>query len=237
MSLKIGLIIPAFNEESSIGLVLESLPTNLLNQIIVVDNASEDRTAAVAVEYGAQVVRENRRGYGSACLKGITELSPETEVVVFLDGDFSDYPEELPKLLKPVNEEGADLVIGSRMQGKRRPDALFPQAYWGNKLAVFLINIFWGYRYTDLGPFRAIRYQALQKIEMQDQNFGWTVEMQIKAITRGLTIREVPVNYRKRIGVSKISGTFSGTVKAGIKILYTIGKYYLSEKKAAACLG
>jgi hypothetical protein len=118
------------------------------------------------------------------------------------------------------------------MQGKRKPDALLPQAYWGNRLAAFLIKVFWGYRYTDLGPFRAIRYQALKKIEMQDRDFGWTVEMQIKAITRGLKIREIPVSYRKRIGVSKITGTFSGTVKAGIKILYTIGKYFLSEKKS-----
>jgi glycosyltransferase involved in cell wall biosynthesis len=231
---KIGLIIPAFNEESSIGLVLDSLPTDLLNQVIVVDNASDDHTAAVAAQHGAQVVRENKRGYGSACLKGISQLSLETDIVVFLDGDFSDYPEELPKLLKPISEEGADLVIGSRMQGKQRPDALLPQAYWGNRLAVFLIRLFWGYRYTDLGPFRAIRNQALKKIAMQDQDFGWTVEMQVKAITRGLKIREVPVCYRKRIGKSKISGTFSGTVKAGMKILYTIGKYVLSEKKTAA---
>ncbi len=232
MNPKISLIIPAYNEESSIGLVLDALPKNLLHQVIVVDNASDDSTARVAEEFGACVVREDRRGYGSACLKGISELSPETEIVVFLDGDFSDYPQELPGLLQPIIEGGADMVIGSRMRGNREPGALLPQAYWGNQLATFLIRVFWGYQYTDLGPFRAIRYKALKKIGMQDINFGWTVEMQIKAITHGLKIKEVPVSYRKRVGESKITGTLSGTVKAGYKILYTIAKYYLAEKKA-----
>lgn len=225
MNPKISLIIPAYNEESSIGLVLDSLPKNLLNQIIVVDNASDDSTARVAGKCGAQVVREERRGYGSACLKGISELSPDTEIVVFLDGDFSDHPEELPDLLKPIIEKEADMVIGSRMLGVREPGALLPQAYWGNRLAVFLIRLFWGFGYTDLGPFRAIRYQALKEINMVDVDFGWTVEMQIKAITHGLKIKEVPVSYRKRTGKSKITGTLSGTVKAGFKILYTIAKY------------
>lgn len=230
---KTSLIIPVYNEESSIGLVLDSLPSDLLHEIIVVDNGSSDQTAVIAAGKGARVVREDRKGYGSACLKGITRLSPETEIVVFLDGDYSDHPEELPGLLLPIIEEGADMVIGSRMRGKREPGALLPQAYWGNQLAVFLIRTLFGYRYTDLGPFRAIRYQALKKIKMQDRNFGWTVEMQIKAVTRGLKIREIPVSYRKRVGQSKITGTISGTLKAGIKILYTIGKYYRAEKKAA----
>ncbi len=227
-----GLIIPAYNEETSIGLVLDSLPKNLLNQIIVVDNNSDDSTARVAAQFGAQVVREERRGYGSACLKGISELSPDTEIVVFLDGDFSDHPQELPDLIKPIIEESADMVIGSRMRGIREPGALFGVAYWGNRLAVFLIRVFWGFSYTDLGPFRAIRYQALKKIGMCDQDFGWTVEMQIKAIRHGLKIKEVPVSYRKRVGESKITGTLSGTVKAGTKILYTIAKQYLAEKKS-----
>ena len=235
MSLKTSLIIPAFNEESSIGLVLEKLPKFLLSQIIVVDNASDDNTAIVAAKHGANVVFENQRGYGIACLKGISSLLPETDIVVFLDGDFSDYPEELPNLIQPILKGEVDLVIGSRMRGQREPGALLPQAYWGNRLAVFLIRFFWGYKYTDLGPFRAISYQALKKIDMQDKNFGWTVEMQIKAITNGLKIKEIPVSYRKRIGESKITGTFSGTVKAAIKILYTIGKYYLAEKKTINC--
>ena len=232
MQPKISLIIPAYNEESSIGLVLESLPKKILDQIIVVDNASDDRTAEVAAQYGGKVVREERRGYGSACLRGISELSPETDIVVFLDGDFSDYPEELPNLIQPIIEGDADMVIGSRMRGNREPGALLPQAYWGNRLATFLIRVFWGYQYTDLGPFRAIRYPALKEITMVDVGFGWTVEMQIKAITRDLKIKEVPVSYRKRVGKSKITGTVSGTVKAGFKILYTIAKYYLADKKS-----
>ena len=188
------------------------------------DNGSTDRTAEVAASLGARVVREARRGYGSACLRGIAEARAP-DVVVFLDGDFSDYPEEMTGLLQPIQNEQADLVIGSRTLGKREKDALPAHARFGNRLASLLIRWFFGHRYTDLGPFRAIRYSSLMTLQMTDSNFGWTVEMQIKALGRGLRVQEVAVSYRKRIGQSKISGTIAGSVKAGMKIIWTIFKY------------
>jgi len=222
----ISVIIPAYNEENSIGRVLNDLPQDKLKEIIVVNNASTDNTAEVARINGAKVVEESCRGYGAACLRGISEVS-SSDIVVFVDGDYSDYPEELDQLIKPITENRADFVLGSRMIYPESREALLPQARYGNKLATFLIYIFFGYRFTDLGPFRAIRFDSLKQINMVDTDFGWTVEMQIKAIKNNLRIEEIPVHYRKRIGISKITGTISGTFKAGVKIMYTIFKYLL----------
>lgn len=227
MPSRISVIIPAFNEEQSIGLVLTALPQNQIHEIIVVDNNSTDNTSRFAHEKGARVVEEKHKGYGSACLKGISELD-NPDIVVFLDGDFSDYPEEIEKLVAPIVSGEMDFVLGSRMILPESRLALLPQSRYGNQLAVFLIRMFFSHQYTDLGPFRAIRYNSLKSICMQDTNFGWTVEMQIKAVQKGLRILEIPVKYRDRIGVSKITGTFSGTVKAGTKIIYTIFKYLLT---------
>lgn len=222
---RIGVIIPAFNEEQSIALVLDSIP-RCVHDIVVVDNGSIDGTPAAATGAGATVLREPRKGYGFACLKGIEYLQQRNiDVVVFLDGDFSDYPEELTDVIRPIQEEGYEMVIGSRLLGKREPGALLPQALIGNWLATMLIRLFWGYRFTDLGPFRAVRMSALLRMKMRDPTFGWTVEMQIKAAKLGLDCVEVPVRYRRRIGSSKVTGTISGTVKASLKILYTIFKY------------
>ena len=221
-----SIIIPAYNEESSIGLVLDALPQEKLHEIIVVDNGSTDATARVAQEHGARVVKEPRKGYGSACLKGIDELDAP-DIVVFIDGDFSDFPEEIVLLIRPIETGEKDFVLGSRMILPKSQSALLPQARYGNRLAVFLIKLFFKHEFTDLGPFRAIRYSSLMSIGMKDMDFGWTVEMQIKAVRNGLRIREVPVNYRKRIGISKITGTVLGTFRAGTKIIYTIFKYLL----------
>ena len=223
---RISIIIPAYNEESSIGLVLDALPQEKLHEIIVVDNGSTDATARVAQEHGARVVKEPRKGYGSACLKGIDELDTP-DIVVFIDGDFSDFPEEIVLLIGPIETGEKDFVLGSRMVLPKSQLALLPQARYGNRLAVFLIKLFFKHEFTDLGPFRAIRYSSLMSIGMKDMDFGWTVEMQIKAVRNGLRIQEVPVNYRKRVGISKISGTVLGTFRAGTKIIYTIFKYLL----------
>ena len=227
MPSRISVIIPAYNEEDSIGLVLDALPQNLILEIIVVDNNSTDDTARSASEKGARVVAEKRRGYGSACLKGISELD-NPDIVVFLDGDFSDYPEEIIQLVEPIESGKKDFVLGSRMLIPESRSALLPQSRSGNQLAVFLMRLFFRHKFTDLGPFRAIRYESLKAIAMQDANFGWTVEMQIKAVKKGLRIMEIPVKYRERVGVSKITGTFSGTIKAGAKIIYTIFKYLMT---------
>ena len=223
---RISVIIPAYNEESSIGLVLDALPKKKIHEIIVVDNNSSDNTEFVAKEHGARVVKESRKGYGSACLKGMDELD-SPDIVVFLDGDFSDDPEEIILLLEPIEKGEIDFVLGSRMIISESRMALLPQARFGNQLAVFLIKLFFNHVYTDLGPFRAIRYKSLIEIGMQDTNFGWTVEMQIKAVKNKLRIIEIPVNYRQRVGVSKITGTISGTFQAGTKIIYTILKYLI----------
>lgn len=217
-------MIPVLNERESISSVLRAIPPNLPQEIIVIDNGSTDGTAEIAGSHGARVVHEPRRGYGRACLRGIEQLS-DPDVVVFLDGDFSDHPEEMPLLVDPIVRNEADLVIGSRRLGKSEKDALPSHARFGNALAGTLIYWFFRHRYTDLGPFRAIRYTSLKSLGMQDRNFGWTVEMQIKAVRKGLRIFEVPVSYRKRIGTSKISGTIVGSIKAGTKILWTIFKY------------
>ena len=227
MSPKISVIIPAFNEEKSLPHVLIDLPRDRLHQIIVVDNRSTDRTAEVARENGATVVHERRRGYGRACLTGMDALD-DPDIVVFLDGDYSDYPEDMSLLLEPILAGKADFVVGSRMILEESRKALLPQARYGNQLAVLLIRLFFRHTFTDLGPFRAIRYESLRAIGMRDKDFGWTVEMQIKAVQSGLRIREVPVRYRIRIGISKITGTVSGTLKAGTKIIYTIFKYLVT---------
>jgi len=227
MASKISVIIPAFNEEESLPHVLNDLPRDRLHQIIVVDNRSTDRTAEVGRENGATVVPERRRGYGRACLAGMAALD-HPDIVVFLDGDYSDYPEEIDLLVEPILRDEVDFVVGSRMVLESSRRALLPQARYGNQLAVFLIRLFFRHTFTDLGPFRAIRYDSLQAIGMRDKDFGWTVEMQIKAVQNKLRIREIPVSYRMRIGVSKITGTLSGTLKAGAKIIYTIFKYLLT---------
>ena len=226
--MKISVIIPAFNEEHSIGKVITDIPKELVHEIIVVDNACTDRTVEVAESAGARVVREERRGYGYACLAGIAALNAP-DIVVFLDGDYSDYPAEMSMLVQPVLNGEAEMVIGSRIRGTREKGALLPQARFGNALATFLIRWLFGVHYTDLGPFRAIRYDRLREMNMQDKTFGWTVEMQVKAAKMGIRVCEVPVSYRKRIGQSKITGTVQGTIKAGYKILATIFRYGLID--------
>lgn len=224
--LTVDVIIPALNEEHSLGLVLADLPHELIRQVIVVDNGSTDATAEVAKKAGAVVVHEPRRGYGSACLAGLARAAHDPpDVVAFLDADYSDHPEELARVLAPIARDGAELVIGSRMIGQREEGALLPQALFGNRLASALIDMIYGYRFTDLGPFRAITWDALTRIAMEDTNFGWTVEMQVKAAHFGLDTVEVPVSYRRRVGVSKITGTLTGSARAGYKILYTIFTY------------
>tara|TARA_B110000902_G_scaffold208994_1_gene238619 strand:+ start:28976 stop:29665 length:690 start_codon:yes stop_codon:yes gene_type:complete len=222
----ITVIIPAFNEEKSIGKVVSDIPRDLVEHVIVVNNNSNDNTVEVAKSAGAIVLDEPRRGYGWACLKGI-EKSRElkTDIVVFMDGDYSDYPEEIVKVIAPILEDNHDMVIGSRVLGKREKGSLTPQQVFGNRLATKLIRLFYGARFTDLGPFRAIKSDALEQLKMADKTYGWTIEMQIKASKEKMKFCEVPVNYRKRIGVSKVSGTIKGTVLAGIKIIFAIFKY------------
>ena len=222
----ITVIIPAFNEEKSIGKVVSDIPRDLVEHVIVVNNNSNDNTVEVAKSAGAIVLDEPRRGYGWACLKGI-EKSRElkTDIVVFMDGDYSDYPEEIVKVIAPILEDNHDMVIGSRVLGKREKGSLTPQQVFGNWLATKLIRFFYGARFTDLGPFRAIKSDALEQLKMADKTYGWTIEMQIKASKEKMKFCEVPVNYRKRIGVSKVSGTIKGTVLAGIKIIFAIFKY------------
>ncbi|MDA0749044.1 MAG: glycosyltransferase family 2 protein [bacterium] len=220
----ISVIIPVFNEQDAIQNVIGDIPPALQARVLVVDNGSTDQTARLAAAMGARVIPESKRGYGNACLAGIAALE-DTQIVVFLDGDYSDHPEEMTRLVTPILQGRADMVIGSRVLGKREPGALLPQARFGNWLATRLIRLLFGAQYTDLGPFRAISYAALMKVNMQDRTFGWTVEMQVKVAKLGLTALEEPVRYRRRIGVSKITGTVSGTMKAGWKILYTIFKY------------
>lgn len=222
------LIIPAQDEEEAISMVIQEVPKELISEIVVVNNGSTDHTAEAAAKAGATVVNEPRKGYGQACLSGIEYLlnkpSPP-EIIAFMDGDHSDYPAQVSRLIAPIKAGEADIVIGSRALGKQERGAMFPQQRFGNWLAALLIQILYGYRITDLGPFRAISTASLKKLGMSDTNYGWTVEMQIKAIQQGLRMAEVPVDYRKRIGHSKIAGTVNGTVKAGYKIIHTIFKY------------
>ncbi len=223
----IDVIIPAYNEEKSIPLVLGDIPSNWVREVIVCNNASKDQTAEVAQKAGATVVLQMQKGYGSACLKGIEHLqskSVKPDIVVFLDADYSDHPEELPNLVRPILEENIDMVIGSRALGEMEEGSMTPQQIFGNWLATNLIRLFYNYNFTDLGPFRAIKYDKLMELQMEDPDFGWTVEMQVKAAKMKFRCTEIPVTYRKRIGVSKISGTIKGTILAGHKILWTIFK-------------
>ncbi len=226
MAGKVAVIIPARNEQDAILRVLADIPPATADDVIVVDNDSADATAQRAAEGGARVVHEPRRGYGQACLAGIAALHPETEIVVFLDGDYSDYPGEMVDLLEPLLAGRADFVVGSRALGRREPGAMLPQARFGNALATVLIRWLYGVSYTDLGPFRAIRRETLERIGMSDRDFGWTVEMQVKAARLGVAAVEVPVSYRRRLaGASKVTGTVAGTVRAGWKILGTIFRH------------
>lgn len=222
---RIAVIIPAYNEALAIGQVLEEIPA-WVDEVIVADNGSTDATAWVAAAHGALVVSAPRRGYGAACLAGLAALGP-AQVVVFLDGDHSDYPQQMERLVDPILAGRAELVIGSRVRGQRQPGSLALQARWGNWLACLLLRLFWGARFTDLGPFRAVRRQVLARLGMQDRDYGWTVEMQLKAARLGLACLEVPVDYRRRIGRSHVSGTLRGVLGAGTKILYVICKYAL----------
>jgi glycosyltransferase involved in cell wall biosynthesis len=230
------IIIPAFNEEKALPRVLAAIPAGA-TEVLVVNNGSTDKTAEKAAACGATVVHEPRRGYGSACLAGMAALAADTDIVIFLDGDYSDYPEEIPALIAPITGGRADLVIGSRMLGLAEPGALLPVARFGNWLSGRLLHWGFGIRVTDLGPFRAIRYRSLLELGMRDRNFGWTVEMQAKALARGLKVAEIPVRYRRRIGVSKISGTVKGSVKAGVKILWVIGREWAKTKVKAKSKG
>ena len=216
---RIAVIIPAYNEEEALGSVLADIDRTLVDQIIVVDNGSTDHTAEVARASGATVVFEERRGYGSACLAGIAGAD-NPDIYGFLDGDGSDDPRELPSLLRALDGQSADMVIGSRVLGNAEPGSLTPVQRFGNSLTCHLVRLFFGIRYSDLGPFRLVRREALARLEMQDRDFGWTIEMQVKAAQRGLAVAEVPVNYRVRqAGQSKISGTVLGSYRAGKRIL------------------
>lgn len=227
---RIGVIVPARNEAAALPGVLHAILPRVA-EVIVVDTASTDGTPEIARSLGARVVAEPRRGYGRACLAGIAALSPDVDTVLFMDADAADRPEDLALLLAPIEAGEADLVIGARRLGVER-GALTPQQRFGNALACLLIRLIWGVRYTDLGPFRVIRRDALARLGMRDETWGWTVEMQVRAARIGLRAQEVPVGYRRRIGTSKISGTFSGTIRAGWKILWVIGAETLDGVRA-----
>ena len=224
----IVVIIPAFNEENSVGKVVRDIPMDWVDEVVVVNNNSNDQTAIQAAATGATVLDEPVQGYGRACLCGIAyaqNRQQKPDILVFLDADYSDYPTELVELIAPILAGSADMVIGSRALGQRQSGSMTPQQVFGNWLATWLIRLFFGVRFTDLGPFRAIRFDSLIALDMRDQTYGWTVEMQVKAAKQGLRAVEVPVRYRRRIGHSKISGTVKGTILAGYKILTTIFKY------------
>ncbi len=227
MSSIIKVIIPAFNEADSIAEVIKEIPDSV-SEIVVVNNNSSDNTVINAQNAGATVLTENRRGYGHACLKGmeyVAEQSDTPDIIVFIDGDYSDYPEELTKVVAPILNNNYDFVIGARTKRLREEGSMAPQQVFGNWLATFLMKSFFGATFTDLGPFRAIRYDKLLELQMEDKTYGWTVEMQLKALRKKLTYTEVPVRYKKRIGISKVSGTVKGSIFAGIKILGWIFKY------------
>ena len=225
----IRVIIPAYNEEDSIEKVINDIPS-IVQEIIVVSNNSSDDTEINALKAGATVLKESRKGYGYACLKGLEYIakldeSEQPDIIVFLDGDYSDYPEQLTELIAPILEDQIDLVIGSRVKQFREVGSMTPQQVFGNWLATFLMKLLFGATFTDLGPFRAIKYKKLLQLRMQDKTYGWTIEMQLKAIKQGFSYVEIPVKYRNRIGVSKVSGTLKGSILAGIKILGWIFKY------------
>ncbi|MDH5399246.1 MAG: glycosyltransferase family 2 protein [Cyclobacteriaceae bacterium] len=224
----IKVIIPAFNEENGVGQVIREIPQNLVDEVVVVNNASTDETARIARDAGATVLGEPKMGYGQACLTGmkyIAAVEPKPDIIVFLDADYSDYPEEMYALVRPILEADYDMVIGSRALGQRERGSMTPQQVFGNWLATLLMRWFYGVKYSDLGPFRAIKYDSLMALGMCDQTYGWTVEMQLKAAKNKMKCTEIPVKYRQRIGHSKVSGTVKGTIMAGYKILWTIFKY------------
>ena len=228
--MKIVTISPAFNEEGSVGHVVNDIPKDIIDEVVIVNNNSTDNTVEVATKAGATVLTETKKGYGIACLKGIRyfEAKPkddQPDIVVFIDADYSDHPDELPKIIAPILNDDVDMVIGSRALGVKEKGAMMPQQIFGNWLATTLIRWFYNYEFTDLGPFRAIKWDKLQQLKMEDETFGWTVEMQVKAARHKLKCTEVPVKYRKRIGVSKVTGTIYGSVMAGYKILWTIFRY------------
>lgn len=223
----IKVIIPAYNEAKSITHVIKDIP-NFVNEIIVVSNNSTDDTEANAKKAGATVLSETRKGYGYACLKGMSYIAKQDikpDIIVFLDGDYSDYPKELTKIIQPILKDDIDFVIGARVKRLREDGSMTPQQIFGNWLATFLMKLMFNAKFTDLGPFRAIKYNKLLTLNMEDKTYGWTVEMQLKAIKQKLSYIEVPVNYRNRIGISKVSGTVKGSIFAGIKILGWIFKY------------
>ena len=222
----VDVVIPALDEEGAIGKVIAEIPASLVRNIVVADNGSKDRTADVARQAGAVVVREPERGYGAACLKALEFIADDPpDIVVFLDGDYSDYPAELAQIIQPIVDDNAELVIGSRAIGRRQRGSLTPQQQVGNAIACAALRAIFGVRYTDLGPFRAIAWDTLQRLDMRDRNWGWTVEMQIKAAKQKVPYVEVPVSYRARIGQSKVSGTLKGSIAAGTKIAWLLGRY------------
>ncbi len=223
-----AVIIPVLNEEKSLAKVLTDIP-EYVDQLIVADNGSSDNSITIAKSFGTVTVSEPTRGYGSACLRGLKEVSDDNDIIVFLDGDYSDYPQEMGLLLDEIVYNNFDVVIGSRMLTQQSKMILPPVARFGNWLSTKLIALFWGESFTDLGPFRAVRWDAFRKLNMTDKNFGWTVELQIKAAKMALACTEVPVSYRRRIGQSKISGTLLGSIKAGCKILYLIFRELLKR--------
>lgn len=226
----VDIVIPAYNEEQSIGLVVKDIHHTEVRHIIVVNNNSNDQTVAVAEAAGAVVLHQTEQGYGAACLKGIewaNAQTPAADILLFMDADYSDYASEMELLLAPIREGKADFVIGARSAAGREKGSMTPQQVFGNWLATTLIRWIYGARFTDLGPYRAIRLESLNSLGMIDRNYGWTVEMQIKAISKNLRFQEVLVKYRQRIGVSKVSGTVKGTILAGYKIIKTIFKYSL----------
>jgi glycosyltransferase involved in cell wall biosynthesis len=224
--MKVAIIIPAYNEAPSIAKVVRAIPKDLNATVIVVNNGSTDNTVEEATSAGAIVLDESKKGYGWACLKGIEYAQKDgADLLVFMDGDFSDYPSEMSLLIDPILEGKMDFVLGSRVLGERERGSLTPQQVFGNWLATRMIRVFYGAKFSDLGPFRAIRTDALNALKMSDKTYGWTIEMQIKAAKKKLRFCEIPVSYRKRIGVSKVSGTVKGTVLAGIKIIWAVFKY------------
>lgn len=224
----VDVVIPAYNEEASIGKVIEAIPQGVVREVVVVNNNSTDKTEEVAKGAGATVLKESFQGYGAACLKGISHINAKDQlpdVLVFMDADFSDHPEQIIDVLEPIKKRGVAMVIGSRALGKRQRGSMTPQQVFGNWLATRMMKSLYGVHYTDLGPFRAIQMNALNQIDMQDRTYGWTVEMQLKIAKANLPFEEVPVDYKKRIGKSKIAGTLKGTILAGYKIITTILKY------------
>lgn len=224
----VDVVIPAYNEEASIGKVIEAIPEGVVREVVVVNNNSTDNTEKVASAAGATVLKETFQGYGAACLRGIGHINAKEhlpDVLVFMDADYSDHPEQIIDVLEPIKKRGVAMVIGSRTLGKRQRGSMTPQQVFGNWLATRMMKSLYGVHYTDLGPFRAIQMSALNQINMQDRTYGWTVEMQLKIAKAYLPFEEVPVDYKKRIGKSKIAGTLKGTILAGYKIITTILKY------------